>query len=60
MSIGEWTSGQGLKKAAEEERTIVYIDEAGFYLLAGAVYTYAPRGQTPVLRFPLTLPFEAG
>jgi transposase len=32
----------------------VYIDEAGFYLLAGAVYTYAPRGQTPVLRFPLT------
>jgi transposase len=32
----------------------VFLDEAGFYLLAGAVYTYAPRGQTPVLRFPLT------
>ncbi len=32
----------------------MYIDEAGFYLLAGAVYTYAPRGRTPILRFPLT------
>jgi len=42
------------KKAAEEERTIVFIDEAGFYLLAAAVLTYAPRGQTPILRFPLT------
>jgi transposase len=42
------------KKAAEEERTIVFIDEAGFCLLAAAVLTYAPRGQTPILRFPLT------
>jgi len=33
---------------------IVWIDEAGFYLLAGAVRSYAPRGQTPILRVPLT------
>jgi transposase len=26
------------------------IDEAGFYLLPGVVRTYAPRGQTPVLK----------
>jgi transposase len=42
------------KKAAREGRTIVWVDEAGFYLLAGAVQTYAPRGQTPVLLVPLT------
>ena len=33
---------------------IVFVDEAAFYLLAGVVRTYAPRGQTPVLRVPLT------
>jgi hypothetical protein len=32
----------------------VFIDEAGFSLLAAAVRTYAPRGQTPILRVPLT------
>ncbi len=42
------------KKAAEEERTIVFIDEAGFYLLPMAVRTYAPCGHTPVLRVKLT------
>jgi transposase len=42
------------KKAEREGRIIVWIDEAGFYLLAGQVRTYAPRGQTPVLRVPLT------
>ena len=30
------------------------IDEAGFYLLAAAVRSYAPKGQTPILRIPLT------
>jgi transposase len=30
------------------------VDEAGFYLLPGVVKTYAPCGQTPVLRVPLT------
>jgi hypothetical protein len=42
------------KKAQEEERTIVWVDEAGFYLLPMAVRTWAPHGQTPVLRVPLT------
>jgi transposase len=46
--------GGDQKKAKKEERTIVFVDESGFYLLASAVRTYAPRGQTPVLRFPLT------
>jgi transposase len=32
----------------------VFIDEAGFYLLPAVVRTYAPRGQTPILRVPLT------
>jgi transposase len=32
----------------------VWVDEAGFYLLPGVVRTYAPRGQTPILRAPLT------
>lgn len=42
------------KKAEQEKRTIVFLDEAGFYLLPMVVRTYAPRGQTPVLRIPLT------
>ncbi len=42
------------KKAAAEGRTIIWVDEAGFYLLPARVRTYAPRGQTPVLRVPLT------
>src|SRR4051794_35539372 len=33
---------------------MIWIDEAGFYQLPGRVRTYAPRGQTPLLRLPLT------
>jgi len=44
----------GQKKAISEGRTIVFIDEAGFYLLAAVLSTYAPRGQTPLLHVPLT------
>jgi transposase len=33
---------------------VVWVDEAAFYLLAGVVRTYAPRGHTPVLHVPLT------
>jgi transposase len=36
-------------RAQQEQRTLVFVDEAGFYLLAGTVRTYAPKGQTPVL-----------
>ncbi len=41
-------------KAQAEGYTIVWVDESGFYLLPAVVRTYAPRGQTPVLRAPLT------
>lgn len=45
----------GAKKGADQEsRTIVWVDESGFSLLPGAVRTYAPRGQTPILRLPLS------
>jgi len=30
---------------------LVFVDESGFYLLTAAVRTYAPRGQTPELRY---------
>jgi transposase len=42
------------KKAAEEGRTIVWVDQAGFYPLPLAVRTWAPRGEPPVLRATLT------
>jgi len=42
------------KKAQQDQATIVWVDEAGFYLLPMAVRTWAPRGQTPVLRVNLT------
>lgn len=41
-------------KARAEGRTILFVDEAGFYLLPFLARTYAPRGQTPVLCTPLT------
>jgi transposase len=42
------------KKATDEGRTIVWVDQSGFYLLPMAVRTWAPWGRTPVLRVPLT------
>ena len=41
-------------KAQHEQRTVLFVDESAFYLLPGVVRTYAPRGQTPLLRAPLT------
>jgi len=38
------------KRARLEHRTLVFVDESGFYLLPAAVRTYAPIGCTPVLR----------
>jgi transposase len=32
-----------------EDRTIVFCDESGFYLLPMVVRTYAPVGETPIL-----------
>jgi transposase len=37
------------KKARRERRTLVFVDESGFYLLPAVVRTYAPCGQTPML-----------
>jgi transposase len=36
-------------KAARERRTLVFVDESGFYLLPGVVRTYGPKGRTPVI-----------
>ena len=38
------------KGAQKEGRTIVFADQSGFYLLPGVVRTYAPVGQTPILK----------
>jgi transposase len=41
----------GHQKGAEaQEQTIFFIDESGFYPLPSVVRTYAPVGQTPILR----------
>jgi transposase len=37
-------------KAQSEQRTIVWVDESAFYPLPAVVRTYAPRGETPILR----------
>src|SRR5262245_22959897 len=42
------------RQARRERRVLVFEDESAFYLLAGVVKTYAPVGQTPVLRERLT------
>ena len=42
------------KKAADDGRVIVWVDQSGFYLLPHHVRTWAPHGKTPVLRGPLT------
>jgi transposase len=53
IKIAQWREAvwpELLKQARRERRIIVFIDEAGFYLLPGAVRTYAPCGETPILR----------
>src|SRR6266566_1917802 len=55
-AIKKWSDERWpqIKKAEEDRATIVWVDEAGFYLLPMAVRTWAPRGQTPLLRVKLT------
>jgi transposase len=36
-------------KARRERRSLVFVDESGFYLLPGVVKTYAPKAETPIL-----------
>jgi transposase len=43
-----------LIRAGRERRTLVFVDESGFYLLPGTVRTYAPEAQTPIIRNRLT------
>jgi transposase len=43
-----------LVEAKRQRRTLVFVDEAGFYLLPSVVRTYAPCARTPVLRAKLT------
>ena len=52
--MGRRARARAQKRADEEGATIVWVDESGFYLLPLAVRTWAPRGQTPILRVPLT------
>jgi transposase len=56
-AIGLWrttTWPQLLHEAKTEHRTLVFVDEAGFYLLPSVVKSYAPIARTPVLRARLT------
>lgn len=41
-------------QAGRERRVLVFVDEAGFYLLPGKVRTYGPKSQTPVVSVKLT------
>jgi transposase len=38
------------KGAEAQQQTILFVDESGFYPLPSVVRTYAPVGQTPILR----------
>ena len=38
------------KKASLEHRILIFVDESGFYLLPATVRTYAPCGETPILK----------
>jgi transposase len=38
------------KGAQAQQQTILFIDESGFYPLPSVVRTYAPIGQTPIVR----------
>ncbi len=51
-AIGIWRSETWPRlhqRAQKERRTLVFIDESGFYLLPAVVRTYSPKGITPVL-----------
>lgn len=56
-AIAEWrrqTWPRLLTEAKVERRTLVFVDESGFYLLPSVVKTYAPRAHTPILSVKLT------
>jgi transposase len=43
-----------LRHARKKELTVAFLDESGFYLLPGLMRTYAPAGETPIIRVHLT------
>ena len=52
VAIAQWRQmvwPELLRRAKRERRTLVFIDESGFYLMPGVVKTYGPRGNTPVI-----------
>src|SRR3954469_17809424 len=56
-AIARWRAEAWPRLRAEARparRSLVFVDEAGFYLLPSVVKTYAPRARTPVLRARLT------
>jgi hypothetical protein len=53
-NAGGRRSGPASKKAIEEKRTLVFVDQSGFYLLPALMRTYAPAGKTPIIRAPLS------
>ena len=50
-AIAQWhdQTVPAIKKVTQENRTLVCIDEAAFYLLPSVGYTWAPQGQPPIL-----------
>lgn len=56
-AIEQWRSQTWprlLGEARRQRRTLVFVDEAGFYLLPSVVRTCAPCARTPILRAKLT------
>jgi transposase len=52
VAIARWrveTWPELRRKATRERRSLVFIDESGFYLLPGVVRTYGQKGRTPVI-----------
>ena len=49
-NAGRKSAGPRSKKAIEEQRILVFADQSGFYLLPLVLGTYAPVGQTPVIK----------
>jgi hypothetical protein len=49
-SVAKRTMARTPEKIHLERRTLVFVDEPGFYLLLARVRTYAPRGQPPTRR----------
>ena len=56
-TIAHWRTHEWpelLRRTVKERRTLVFVDESGFYLLPSVVRTYGPQGETPVVDKKLT------